>query len=384
MYVLCTCRYELLSNCWKDRGEERPNFATLLHHLQQLLLQYSDHLQDSRVGPQLQVHVSTPPGNDKHAFMSSIGMSVSRERLSHSGDSPRPCHRLTHRDTSQGSLKRISMASMLSRGSVTDKLSVTFSALSGDIGSNSEDETDLGAGELLQTSASQQQLHSILHQVNASFMDPTNEKNTPPSLPRTTDDDTCSSINTAILSDISSHTLVPPAVPSPARSIKSAGIDETTSMTSSNPISLTPPPSQAADTHSKTSTMDLESVSTAPYSSSPLHSTPFLYPGNGYGVGGSAERGDHSPLLVGQKARNTHSPSFLPSQPSAKSTDSGIRSDEDPDLIHSPTQYTPPAAAETGRGVSGGPQDVGGRDSTGLGISDLSSTLMAAFDTWGK
>ena len=273
---------------------------------------------------------------------------------------------------------------MISRGSAADKLSVTFSVLSGDIpsGNNSEEEADSENDRALPMSTGRQEIHNILCQVSASFVDTPVDTKLPATLASyTTEDDTCSSINTAILSDISSNTLVPPTVPSPVRSPKLTHAADETSVTSSNPVSVTPPPSQTTDTHSKTSTMDLESVSTAPYSSSPVQSTSFLYTTTGYGVASSLERGDHSPLVVGHKARNSHSPSYLPSQPSAKSTDSGIRSDEDPET---PNAYTPQTVDAGSSVVRGEPVGVGGSDSSGivLGVSDLSNSLMAAFDSW--
>ena len=127
----------------------------------------------------------------------------------------------------------------------------------------------------------------------------------------------------------------------------------------------------------------------APYTSSPLQNTSFLYPvsgSSGYGVASSAEdvkRGDHSPLIVGHKARSNgtrHSYAISPSRPSAKSTDSGIRSDEDNELTHSPNAYMSRAANAGSTSVSTGDNRSDVRRM--LGLSELSSSLMAAFDSW--
>ena len=395
--LVCSCRYEMLCSCWNDRGEARPNFTTLLNQLQQLLTQY---LHEHTAEPQ-SVHAQPPSqGQEYSAAIYGKGWSVSRERLAPAGDSPRSRNRFAHRESSHSTSRHVSMASMLSRSSAAEKLSVTFSVLSAsDIpsGSNSEEESDFEHGDSLQMPTDRKELHSVLHQVSASFVpSPTEDTQQLPST-HSLEDDTHSSIKTAILSDISSHTLVPPSLPSPVRSPKlSVTAEETTSLASSNPISVTPPPSQTTDTHSKTSTMDLESVSTfmsAPYTSSPLHSTSFLYPTSGSGgyVASSAEdakRGDHSPLLVDHKAQTQHSPFLSPSQPSAKSTDSGIRSDEDMEVAHSPNAYTQYKPHAAGSNLTTGTQRQGGESRSDIGgetgLSDLSGSLMAAFDSWGS
>ena len=303
---------------------------------------------------------------------------MSRDQLSHGGDSPRLRNHLSPREAAMGSSKRVSMASMISRESAAEKLSVTFSVLSGmddnmPSGSDSEDEANQGGGLELKTFTERRELQSMLRQVSTSFVDSPVEKGPPI---ETMKDEANSSIHTT--SDISSHTLVPPSRESPLRSPRRTAGDET-SLASSNPVSLTPPPTQCVETQSKTSTVDLESVSTAPYTSSPLHSTTFLYPstpGSGYyGAVSSSERGDQSPLVVGHRARTSHSPALLPSQPSAKSTDSGIRSDEDSETTQFPNtsmRYTPKANS---------PNVVDREDQ---GITDFSSSLLAAFDTWDR
>lgn len=301
------------------------------------------------------------------------GRSASREQLQRISDSESSWK---HRQTSQG---RISTSSMLSRGSAAEKLSVTFSVLSASdapSGNSSDEEKDFDG---LQMSTDRQGLHNTLHHVTTSFITPPSE-NTWVLPPTSKEDDTRSSINTTNLSDVSSHTLVPP-FSSPTRSPRSATA-ETTSQASA---SVTPPPSQATDTFSKTSTVDLESVSTsmsAPYSSSPMQSS-YLYPTSGYRTADDARRGDHSPLITDHKARTSgtqHSPYISPSRPSAKSTDSGIRSDEDTEVsvFNSSSGAYIPRAADGRRNESA---------STSVGeieISDLSRTLMAAFDTWGS
>ena len=303
---------------------------------------------------------------------SSVGKSVSRELLSHGGDSPQSRNLLTQRHSSQASLKRVSMASMLSRGSGADKLSVTFSVLSGadetaPSGSDSEDD---GNGLELQMFAEHQEIQSMLRHVSTSFVDSPSDLTSPTVEPHTVRNDANSSIHTAALSDVSSRTLVPSSLQSPVRSPMVCVSADETSLASSNPVSLTPPPT---DSQSKTSTVDLESVSTAPYTSSPLHSTAFLYPTPGSGLGSSSERGDQSPLTVDYRARSSHSPAFVPSQPSAKSTDSGIRSDEDSEATHSPNASVQNASKleET---------DAPSVDARAEG--DFSSSLMAAFDSW--
>ena len=337
-------------------------------------LQISDYPQDINNMQQQSSHSpSTSHVKNRHSS-GSMGKSVSRERLHHSAaDALQARNQLT---ISQGSLKRISTTSMISRGSTAEKLSVTFSVLSGadgmQSGNDSEEDTDIENGHKVQI-RTDQELQSILRQVSTSFVASPIEKTPSPS--HEMNDNTNSSINITTESYISSHTLVPVS-----HSAKLA--DETLSVTSSNPVSVTPPPSQTADTHSKTSTMDLESVSTAPYTSSPLQSTSFLYPstaGNGYGVASNLERGDHSPLLVGHKAHNPHSQVFLPSRPSVKSTDSGIRSDEESEL----TQYQPTVHSSPNVNTRSGLRESDKRPPVSA-VSDniISSSFMAAFESW--
>ena len=370
---MATCRYKLLCSCWNDRGEERPNFIALISRLQQLLFELQPHdTTDTSIQQQLS---HSPLQRVKNRYSSnSMGKPVNRERLSHNSDSPRTRSHFTHRDMSQGSLNRVSTTSMMSRGSTAERLSVTFSVLSSadsmQSGNNSDEDTDIENGIELQVKTDDKELQSILHQVSTTFVESSVENTPPP--PCAMEDDTSSSIITTTLSDISSHTLVPTSLSTPAKLLI-----ETLSVTSSNPVSLTPPPSQAADNHSKTSTMDLESVSTAPYTSSPLQSTSFLYPTNntnGCGMAISIERGEHSPLLLGHKA---HAHSFLPSRPSVKSTDSGIRSDED---SHSPNEYVVEAHISSNVKT----QTKGDEECKGAALSDLSSSFMAAFDSWNS
>jgi hypothetical protein len=362
--------YTLLCTCWNEKGEERPSFKTIIGHLKHLLSQLSNEHPDGV--EQLYVR--------KRSSSNGIGKSVSRDRLSHGGESPRSRNHIPVREASMGSLKRVSMASMMSRGSTAEKLSVTFSILSGAdaSGSDSEDEANQSRGLELQNFTDQHEMQSILRQVSTSFIDSPVKKVRPRVEVK---DEANSSVHTTTLSDISSRTLVPPPLESPVRSPKLCIAGDETSLASSNPVSLTPPPSQTVDSQSKTSTTDLESVSTAPYTSSPQHGTAFLYPstfGSGFGVMSNSERGDQSPLVVGRRAHShtSHSPALLPSQPSAKSTDSGIRSDEDSEATHSPNtsmQYAPKATNSRNAGAT----------SDG-GLTDFSSSLFAAFDTWGN
>ena len=347
-------RYDLLKLCWNEKGEERPSFKKLLGGLQHILHQISN--RDTREKEQSSMHAC-----QRQSSSSTNKFFSSREHLAHGGDSPRSRNHLTHREASHGSLRPTSMASMLSRGSTAEKLSVTFSVLSGNItsGSDSEDENGL---ELQTFTEKQQEIQSMLRNVSTSFVES-------PEPPAVVIDD--SSMITA--SDTSSHTLVPPSLVVPLQSPTVCVSADETSLASSNPISLTPLPGQTADTQSKASTVDLESVSTAPYTSSPLHSTAFLYPspGTGLGVGGNLERGDQSPLTTDHRAFSAHPHASVPSQPSAKSTDSGIRSDEDSEIAlshNASTQNTPQPD-----GPSTGEKD---------GVSNFSTSFMAAFDTW--
>lgn len=304
------------------------------------------------------------------------GRSASREQLQRISDSESSWK---HRQTSQG---RISTSSMLSRGSAAEKLSVTFSVLSASdapSGNSSDEEKDFDG---LQMSTDRQGVHNMLHHVTTSFITPPSE-NTWVLPPTSKEDDTHSSINA---SDVSSHTLVP-SFSSLTRSPMSATA-ETTSQASA---SVTPPPSQATDTFSKTSTVDLESVSTsmsAPYSSSPMQNS-YLYPTSGYRTAEDVRKGDHSPLITDHKARTSgtqHSPYISPSRPSAKSTDSGIPSDEDTEVSvfnSSSGAYIPRAVDVSGR-VDDGRNESASTSVGGIEISDLSRTLMAAFDTWGS
>lgn len=372
MYICFMCRYELLSSCWSERGEQRPNFTTLVYRLQQLLTQYPDNHRSHEQSQLVHGHSNSHVQDGYLHVPKKKGRSASREQFQRISDSEQ------HRQMSHG---RISTSSMLSRGSAAEKLSVTFSVLSASdapSGNSSDEERDFDG---LQMSTDRQGLHTMFHQVTTSFITPPAE-NTWVLPPTSREDDTRSSINT---SDISSHTLVPPPFSSPTRSPRSATA-ETTSQASA---SVTPPPSQATDTFSKTSTVDLESVSTsmsAPYSSSPMQSS-YLYPTSGYRTADDAKREDHSPLLTDHKARTSgiqHSPYISPSRPSAKSTDSGIRSDEDTEVSvfnSSSSAYIRGAADVSGRvdNRRNGSASVGEKE-----ISDLSRTLMAAFDTWGS
>ena len=285
---------------------------------------------------------------------------------------------------------RGSMGSMLSRGSQTgDKLSVTFSVLSASealSGSSSDEEIDFDPEEGLQMSSSQprmEELQNMLHEVNTSFL--AGSGGVPlelsPLSPHSLSNETQTTITNTVPNQDSFTTLVSPVSPSQDVASRTPTAGDERMSVASNPASVTPEASQGTDTYSKTSTLDLESVSTSmsvPYTSSPVLTASPLYAAGGVngtaGVSGGTEEVKNSgpsPLMVGHKARTLVS-HLSPPGPTAKSTDSGIRSDEESDALHSPVAK-----------VSTEPVTVEGDSVTyGLGLSDLSSSLMAAFDSW--
>ena len=181
--------------------------------------------------------------------------------------------------------------------------------------------------------------------------------------------------------DDASTLFVPTATPSPDLVSKTSTFGDETMSTASNSIILpTATSSQAnADT---SSTLDLESVSTTvsiPYPSSSsqtsgLHSLP------GGGPDDLKPR-ERSPLMAEMRARGLGGNTLSLSPPGipSKSTDSGIRSDEEADTNIDATQDDVERDSNTHLPVSGARDS---RTSFGLGISDLSSDLMSAFDSW--
>lgn len=344
-------RYDILCACWSERGEERPHFKTIIVLLRQLLRQLSSESSTDRKSSNLaQSRLSS----------SSMGKSVSRERLSY-GDSPgRSRNRLTPREMSMSSLRRVSMASMMSRESTGEKLSVTFSVISGDDRSGSESDDDTN-GMKLHSLTDQRELKTILREVSTSFIDASPVvRDIPPVV--------LSREEQGMNDDRSLVTLV---LPSPISSPKVVVEADESSLASSNPLSLTPPPNASVDTQSKSSTIDLESVSTATYTSSPLHSATFLYPTastSGSGVTSHSERAEQSPLTVHHRAySSSQPPALLHSPPTAKSTDSGIRSDDESEPTLSPITLLSKTADSSNEKTT---------------VNAFSNSLMAAFDSW--
>lgn len=390
LYHSSSYRHQLLCTCWNDRGEGRPNFNSLVDQLKRIRGQYPEILEPP---------VVPLPVDDQRYTASTFNKNLSREPLASIesetvlGEGLLTRYRSARSAASRSSHVRGSMGSMLSRGSQTgDKLSVTFSVLSASealSGSSSDEEIDFDPEEGLQMSSSQprmEELQNMLHEVNTSFL--AGSGGVPlelsPLSPHSLSNETQTTINNTILNQDSFTTLVPPLSPNRDEANKTPTAGDERMSIASNPTSVTPEASQGTDSYSKTSTLDLESVSTSmsvPYTSSPVLAASPLYGAGGVngtaGISGGTEEAknsDLSPLVVGHKAQSngtvvSHLP---PPGPKAKSTDSGIRSDEELDVLHSPV---PEVGAES--------VAVGGDSATsGLGLSDLTSSLMAAFDSW--
>lgn len=389
MYHSSLYRYQLLCTCWNDRGEDRPSFNSLVDQLKHIRSQYPEILEPP---------VVAVPVDDQRYTASTFNKNLSREPLASIesetvlGEGLLTRHRSARSAASRSNPKRGSMGSMLSRGSQTgDKLSVTFSVLSASealSGSSSDEETDFDLEEGLQMSSSQprmEELQHMLQEVNTSFL--ADSGGVPlelsPLSPHSLSNETQTTINNSTQNQDSFTTLVSPVSPSRDVTSKTPTAESERMSVASNPISVTPEASQGTDTYSKTSTLDLESVSTSmsvPCTSSPVLTTSPLYAGgvNGItGVSGAAEEAknsDPSPLVVGHKAQTngTMFSHLSPPGPTAKSTDSGIRSDEELDTLHSPVAQVGTEPVALGEGTL----------TSGLGLSDLSSSLMAAFDSW--
>ena len=277
-----------------------------------------------------------------------------------------------------------SMGSMRSRGSrqSTDKLSVTFSVLSaseGCSGSSSDEDmnTDPNLVEGLHITTRKPQMMQLLREVSATFLDGTSE---PPIDLSPIESEEPSPVNTTSLGHDSFTTMVlSPSSQNPdlSRKLSFTSGGETMSITS-NPVSVTPEVSQSADTHSKPSTPDSVSVATfvaSPHNSSPIQRAPHHHYTSRSTGAEETKSITHSPLAVGRRAQyNQALPSLLSLPvPAAKSTDSGIRSGEDSDVPHSPVVMGNNELANGGGG---------GSSASGTELSDLSSSLLAAFDSW--
>ena len=274
----------------------------------------------------------------------------------------------------RGCLQRSSVASMLSRGSGTgDRLSITFSILSAadsQLENASDDAASYDLGDALEMKAQPEfgELHDMLRQVSTSFMNSPPEKT-----PEILENSSLSGVQSSILGQCQTDDGVRSR--SQILHTPSTVAHETTSLASSNMAS------QGIDAVSKDSTLDLESVSTAmsaPYTSSPVHMpshicTPSI--ATSYANSGVENATDsHSPKPVQHRFQNRrilHSP-HSPYRPSAKSTDSGIRSNEESDTVHTPEPLQLPTTTIAGEG------DAKQRSP----LPELANSMLAAFDSW--
>ena len=296
-----------------------------------------------------------------------------------------------------------------------EKLSLSFSVLSGDVLSGSESEAE---GER------DRQSHSAL---DINLLPALFTKEATPGAGDTTDADmelvssflgTQSSfmsqhLSSSITGDSPSFSnhhieteLLPPTPslsPDLTSKTSTAG-DETMSMVSSSNTATHPAEANVnhtnADTISKASTLDsLSTTLSAPY---PFSCSPSQTSGVHALQNGTEELKprERLPLLDHKVRMNGHSAVSVPERAS-KSTDSGIRSDEDPDAVHTDPEPSTNAivngnssnhAGVMKRNLVEKQQDIRlsevsrhsrtSQASFGLGISDLSSDLMSTFESW--
>ena len=440
-----------MSDCWRKRGEERPNFTTVLSRLEEMYSRYaavqamddrftpspqvrtSDDLSFSTFGKNLAVTQSQRSSAGTDAEVASAGGVVARRNRGPGGG--------YHR-SSQGS-----RASRHRDSQRDEKLSITFSVLSGDVlgsgpvsGSDSEGEDDprlsstalileplplsLAEEPLLEASDSSHLTTPSLLNPQSSYSETTPYLNLPSTFLSPHSDASAlltppakfGTGSSSTLQDVSSYpshqgrsgerhedsssTILPlTASPSPDIMSKTSTIgDETMSMTSFS-VSAVPTSTSSqvnADTVSKTSTLDLESVSTTVSgpASQASHSLPGHY-SNYNGATNEQKSRNRSPLLFDHSPRTNGSTSLSPQGRASKSTDSGIRSDEEADgppvMDAEGTSAQPNSAAFTSpkrEGNADASQSATSRNSRtsqssfGVGISDLSSEFMSAFDTW--
>ena len=368
----------MLYTCWNERGEERPSFSSLVDQLKHIHSQYCEKTEPPTVRSPVQQMVGDHKSNVSTDMRLEPMATIESESTFGEQTLTRRCSAHTC-----NSYRQNSMGSMRSRGSrqSTDKLSVTFSILSASEGcsGNSSDEdmdTDPNLVEGLHITTRKPQMMQLLREVSATFLDGTSE---PPIDLSPIESEESSPVNTTPTDHNGFTTVVmSPSSQNPNLSCKLSFTSgsETMSMTS-NHISVTPEVSQSADTHSKPLTPDSVSVGTfmaSPYNSSPIQKAPNHYYTSRNIQAEETKSITHTPLVVGCMAPNNQAlPSLLSLPvPAAKSTDSGIRSGEDSDVPHSPV-------AKGNNELANGD---GGSSASGIELSNLSSSFLAAFDSW--
>ena len=439
-----------MSDCWRKRAEERPNFTTVLGRLEEMYSRYAAiQAMDDHFSPSPQARSS-----EDLNFSSTFGknLAVTRSSVGSNHEEGASGGVVARRSRGSGVHHRSSQGSRASRhrdSQRDEKLSLTFSVLSGDVagssamsGSDSEGEADprlsstalnldvlssvLAEEPLLEASTSSSHLHTPTSSnqqsgysatnpyldLPSTFLTPhsdTSALTTPPAKfgadSPSTRQDTPSSHQERpreIREDSSSTILPPTTSPSPDMTSKTSTCGDETMSTTSFSVSAVPTSasSQAnADTVSKTSTLDLESVSTTV--SVPASQASHSLPGHYSNCNGSTDEQksrNRSPLLFDHHPRTNGSASISPQGRASKSTDSGIRSDDEVDgppvMDAQRTSAQPNSTAFTSLEVpkrehnADSHQSGTSRDSRtsqasfGLGISDLSSDFMSAFDTW--
>ena len=389
---LCHYRYVLMRNTWKARAEERPNFTTIFNQLSEMHSKY------------VAVQVMDADYNTSHLTpeedpnLSTSGRSCVPEPLSTSGDA-------------SGSLN-VPRASKGGKNE-QDVLSITFSVLSEEAGSGGEsggEDEPPSALDLemlpslipkdsvepthMKTSSfsSQQTGHESFLELPSSFFTPrlptaeSSNHSIKPGGSSSTLMDTSSYTGhpSRGVEDSASTLLLPNTSPSPDLVSKASTVgDEIMSMTSGAPMNGS---HGNADSVSKTSTLDLESVSTTvsvPYpSSSPSQASGLHTILSGPNDQKSRER---SPLIMDSGMRGSGRYLSTPIGGASKSTDSGIRSDEDVDahILDTQTVSVEQDVEEEDNKQGSRHLSVTSHESVGLaGIGDLSSDLMSAFEQW--
>ena len=421
-------RYTLMINCWRPRGEDRPNFTTVFSQLRDIYSKYTAFV-DNQYGPPLNtpelnfstfgknLHEEKPPtiNIDRATRASSTGYRSGTFPGQYRSGGGYP------RGSRDGEMPGRSPQS-IRKGSQTlpENLSLTFSVLSKDVLSGSESDTE--------TEKSSQVMGFDLNLLPALFT----KESTPgagdatdsamelmSSVLRTTSTSTSQQPSSSTAGDnllfssrpVETELLPPTPSLSPDLTSKTSTVgDETISTASGNTATL---PTEAninqanADTISKASTLDSLSTTLSAH-----YCSPNLTSATHNGTEDQKPR-DRSPLMVDHKARvNGHSTVSEPGRAS-KSTDSGIRSDEEQDTVHVEPEANTTAngdnhnhtvAAESeSMAVNGDHAGVVRRSpvgkqeshlsevsrdsrtsqaSFGLGISDLSSELMSTFELW--
>lgn len=391
--LLCIFSNSLLSSCWHKRGEERPRFSFVKETLCSLNKSYSPSLALRRhINPSLQE--LTTPYSATTFGKENIQVTIEPTTTENSFDHSTPRHsngnavRISGGGSGEWSLKRgsggrrggggsdlhLSGTNSIGRGSKAEKLSLSFSILDDSIGSG-EGSDEEGDGSFPSTLKSRVSV------------------GTAPASSQTEKAESLATLQPSSLSPaLATPTILPPASPDIAAS--------TTAESASSRSSILMPAAVSTDRSSFYST-GIDSISTT--FSTPL---PHLL-GHTPSINGGIEMKSYS----GGGDQSELRPQMMTTP--IKSTDSGIRSDEESSASSKSydsghvtrktessssisNQAPPPAPPTESTGIqlrdprtealrnSNLRDSDTSRASLGLGVTDFSSELLAAFDNFSS